>query len=200
MAFDSDSASLEDWWYMETGRSNHLTGNKKWLVDFDYGKRTKIRCADDKYLNAEGMRNVRVIMSNCKFALIHNVWHVPNMKRNLMSVGQLIEKGFLVTMKDNLLKMYDCNHKLIMESEQGRSRTFKVNIKTTDSGCLSATSVVKESESWHKRFGHLNFRSLGHLNSKKLVCGIPAIKKPEKSCNVCMRGKQPILSFASEVA
>jgi hypothetical protein len=55
MAFEFDSASLEDWWYMDTGCSNHLTGNKKWLVEFDYGKMTKTRCVDDKYLNSKGM-------------------------------------------------------------------------------------------------------------------------------------------------
>lgn len=32
-----------------------LRGNKQWLIDFDYGKRTKIRCVDDEYLNAKGM-------------------------------------------------------------------------------------------------------------------------------------------------
>lgn len=82
------------------------------------------------------------------------------MKSILMSVGQLIEKGFSVIMKDNLLKLYDCTQKLVMESELGKNRTFKVNVKITDSECLRATSVVKESELWHKRFGHLNFRSL----------------------------------------
>ena len=78
--------------------------------------------------------------------MIHNVWYVPDMKSNLMSVGQLVEKVFSITMKDNLRKLYDCNQKLIMESEQGRNKTFKMNVRTTDSECLSATSVIKESE------------------------------------------------------
>lgn len=69
----------------------------------------------DKYLNIEGMRNVRVILNNGKSALIQNVWYVLDMKSNLMSVGQLIEKRFSVTMKDNLLKLYNCNQNLIME-------------------------------------------------------------------------------------
>ena len=139
---------------------------------------TKIRCVDDKYLNAKGTRNVRVILNNGKSVLIMNVWYVSGMKSHLMSVGQLIEKGFSVTMKGNLLKLYDCNQNLIIESEQGRDRTLKVNVKTIDSECLSTRSVVKESELWHKRFGYLNFRSSGHLDSKKPVHGIPAIKKP----------------------
>jgi hypothetical protein len=87
MASNSDSASLEDWWYMDTGCSNHLNRNKKCLIDFESRKKTKIRCADDKYLNAEGMGNVRVILNNGKFVLVQNVWYVPGMKINLMSVG-----------------------------------------------------------------------------------------------------------------
>lgn len=63
-----------------------------------------------------------------------------------MIVGQLIEKGFSVTMNDNILKFYDCNQKLIMHSEMGRNMTFKVNVATTDTQCLSHISVEEESE------------------------------------------------------
>lgn len=72
-------------------------------------------------------------------------------------------------------------------------------METSETKCLSAESAEGDSELWHKRLGRLNFKSLGHLNSKKLVYGIPKIVKPEKSCEICMKGKQTKLSFASEV-
>ena len=53
-------------------------------------------------------------MKNGKIVLIKDVWYVPGMKRNMMSAGQLIEKGFSVTMKNDLLKLYDSDQKLIM--------------------------------------------------------------------------------------
>ena len=56
-------------------------------------------------------------MKNGKTILIKDVWYVPGMKGNLMSVGQLIEKGFLITMKNNILKLYDSDQKLIMQYE-----------------------------------------------------------------------------------
>lgn len=87
-----------------------------------------------------------------------------------------------------------------MKSEQGSNRTFKVNVETAETKCLSAKDDEDENELWHRRLGHLNFRSLGHLKSKKLVYGIPKIMKPKKSYEICMKGKQPRLSFASEVA
>ena len=94
------------------------------------------------------------------------------MNRNLMSVGQLIEKGFSLTMKDNLLNLYDCNQKLVMHFELGRNMTFKVNVAITDTQCLSARSAEGESELWHKRLGHMNYKCLGHMGSKNLIHGI----------------------------
>lgn len=78
-------------------------------VDFDYGRKAKIICVDDEYLNAEGIKNVIVKLNHGKIVLIKDVWYVSSMNNNLMSVDQLFEKGFLVTMKDNLLKLYHCN-------------------------------------------------------------------------------------------
>jgi hypothetical protein len=51
---------------------------------------------------------------------------------NLLSVGQLIEKGFSVIMENNLLTLYDSNQKIIMKSEKGSNRTFKVNVETVE--------------------------------------------------------------------
>ena len=42
MASESDERCLADWWYMDTGCSNHLIGNKQWLTDFYSRRRTKI--------------------------------------------------------------------------------------------------------------------------------------------------------------
>ena len=77
---------------------------------------------------------------------------------------------------------------------------FKVNVEIAKTECLSAEGSKGDSKLWQKRLGHLNYRSLGHLSSKKLVCGIPKIVKPEKSCEVCMKGKQTRLPFVSKVA
>ncbi|XP_050875953.1 uncharacterized protein LOC127079616 [Lathyrus oleraceus] len=116
IAYESDGGYLVDWWYMDTGCSNHLTENKKWLTNFDSRKRTKIICVNDKYMNVEEMENVKVKVKNDKTIMIKDVLYISSMKSNLMSVGQLIQKGLLVTIKDNLLKLYDSDQKLNMQS------------------------------------------------------------------------------------
>lgn len=41
---------------------------------------------------------------------------MPGMKCNLLSLGQLVEKGFTVLMKNGCLKMFDCNQKLMLKT------------------------------------------------------------------------------------
>lgn len=174
--------------------------NKQWMVDFYSRKTTKIRNAYGKFPGAEGRGNVKVKVKNGKIVRIKDVWYGPSMKRNLMSVGKLIEKGFLVTMKNSLLNLYNSNKKLIMQSKKGRNRTFKVDVETNETKCLCEKGIEGASYLWHKILGHLNFRSLWHFNYKKLVYFIPKIVKLEKSYEICMKGNQPRLPFESQVA
>lgn len=139
-------------------------------------------------------------MNNVKALLIEDVWYVPGMNRNMMSVNQLIEIGFSVTVKENLFKLYECNQKLIMQYEMGRNKTLKVNVATTDTQCFGAIRVGGKNELWHKKLGHLNYKSLGHVSSKNLIHGIPIIMAPEKSCDIYMRGKQPRFPFSPEMS
>ncbi|GAU37412.1 hypothetical protein TSUD_361170 [Trifolium subterraneum] len=132
-------------WYFYTGCSNHMTGNKSILTDFNKCLNTRIKLANGNFIAAEGMGNVVIQRSNGKKAVIEKVLYVPGMKCNLMSVGQLLEKGF----------------KAVFE----------------------ATSTEdKDTDLWHRRYGHLNFKSLSMLNSKNMVLGLPSVIAPVDTC------------------
>jgi len=48
--------------------------------------------------------------------IIEDLFYVPDMKCNLMSIGQLVEKGFSVTMDDESLKLFDAKKNLVLKS------------------------------------------------------------------------------------
>lgn len=54
--------------------------------------------------------------SNGNLAIIEDMLYVPNMKCNLLSVVQLIEKKFLVIMKNETFELSDANNKLVLKS------------------------------------------------------------------------------------
>ncbi|WJX39045.1 hypothetical protein P8452_26635 [Trifolium repens] len=186
-------------WYFDSGCSNHMTGNRSILTDFDEYLNTKIRLANSDSIKAEGMGNVVIQRSNGKKAVIEKVLYVPGMKCNLMSIGQLISKGFKIVIEDETLQLFDSKKRLIFKTAQSKNRIYKTQIKAIEATCLSATSEDKDSDLWHKRYGHLNFKSLSMLNSKCMVLGLPSVITPVDTCTTCLLVKHHRSSFKSHL-
>ena len=63
-------------WFLDSGCSNHMTGRKEWLADFDESKKSKVKLADNSSLQAEGTGNIVFQRSNGAEALIKDVFYV----------------------------------------------------------------------------------------------------------------------------
>ena len=150
-------------WFLDSDCSNHMTCRKEWLTGFDESKKMKVKLADNSLLQAEGTGNIVFQISNGGKVMTKIMLYVPGMKCNLLSVGQLDEKGFSIVMKDGALKLFDTKNNLVLKSPLSKNRTFKTMISSTEVQCLKTVVGHKDSLLWHLRFGHLNFRSLNQL-------------------------------------
>ena len=45
-------------WFLDSGCSNNMTGQKVWLVDFDKSKKSMVKLADNSSLQVEGIGNI----------------------------------------------------------------------------------------------------------------------------------------------
>jgi hypothetical protein len=117
-------------------------------------------------------------MKDGRITLIEKVLIVPGMTCNLLSIGQLIEKGFSVTMQGNILYLYDKKDKLVLKSKLTKSRIFLCSIQNARNVSMSAATDEDSKWLWHMRYGHLNFRSLSYLSTKNLVSGLPVLDAP----------------------
>ena len=77
-------------WYLDTGCLNHMTYNLNWLVNLDNSRRCTIKFADNSTVKSMRVGNVAFRMSDGSLAIIEEVMYVPDMRCNLMSLGQLI--------------------------------------------------------------------------------------------------------------
>ncbi|KAK2455598.1 hypothetical protein QL285_003035 [Trifolium repens] len=142
----ADEAADSMVWYFDSGCSNHMTGNRSILTDFDEYLNTKIRLANSDSIKAEGMGNVVIQRSNGKKAVIEKVLYVPGMKCNLMSIGKLISKGFKIIIEDETLQLFDSKKRLIFKTTQSKNMIYKTQIKAIEATCLSATAEEKDSD------------------------------------------------------
>jgi len=66
--------------------------------------------------------------NNGEHIIIKDVFYVPDMKCNLLSIGQLVEKGFSITMNGDSLKLFDAKNNLVLKSNLSKNRTYRCSI------------------------------------------------------------------------
>ncbi|RVW68890.1 Retrovirus-related Pol polyprotein from transposon TNT 1-94 [Vitis vinifera] len=125
------------------------------------------------------------------------VWYVDtgcsnhmcgNLKSNLLSVGQLQEKGYIITIQKGACEIYDPSRGAIVVVQMASNKLFPLKIDSVQSFLMA--KVKDLSWLWHLRYGHLNFGGLKTLQQKHMVTGLPQISIPSQVCEECVVGKQ----------
>ncbi|GKF23286.1 putative ribonuclease H-like domain-containing protein [Tanacetum coccineum] len=56
--------------------------------------------------------------------------------------------------------------------------------------CLFAKAIIDESSLWHRRLGHINFKTMNKLVRGNLVRGLPSkLFENDHNCVACQKGK-----------
>ncbi|GKA83705.1 putative ribonuclease H-like domain-containing protein [Tanacetum coccineum] len=65
--------------------------------------------------------------------------------------------------------------------------------------CLFAKATIDESNLWHRRLGHINFKTINKLMRGNLVRCLPSkLFKNDQTCVACQKGKQHKASFVTD--
>nr|GEU69440.1 putative ribonuclease H-like domain-containing protein [Tanacetum cinerariifolium] len=76
-----------------------------------------------------------------------------------------------------------------------KNNMYSVNLKNIvpsgDLTCLFAKATLDESKFWHRRLGHINFKTMNKLVKGNLVRGLPSkVFENDHTCVACKKGKQ----------
>ncbi|GLJ40699.1 hypothetical protein SUGI_0840630 [Cryptomeria japonica] len=186
------TAKVEDKneWVIDSGCSHHMTGDKVKFMSLQEYNGGQVRFGDDKACLIKGRG---VISLDGKYNA-DNVYYVEGLKNNLLSVVQLVGKGFQLQFKDRKCKIINKTGLEIVTGIQTRGNIFHLN--TGNKTCL--ISHIDESWLWNKRLCHVNFDCIVKMSSTKAVRDIPNIMKAHNLvCKKCQLGKQVRTSFKS---
>jgi len=148
------------------------------FIELDESVGGDIVFGDATKIPVKGKGKILINLKNGKHEFISNVYYVSNVKNNILSLGQLLEKGYNILMKDYSLLIRDNHDKIIAKVQMTKNRMFLLNIQTDVAKCLK--SCLKDPNwIWHLRFGHLNFDGLRLLARKNMVKGLPYVKHPD---------------------
>ena len=77
-------------WLLDSGCNNHMTGNKSLFSSLDSPVITNIKLGDDSLVPAKGKGIVPILSNQNEKMSIHEVFYVPHLTVNLISIGQLL--------------------------------------------------------------------------------------------------------------
>jgi hypothetical protein len=110
--------------------------------------------------------------------VLTNVYYIPELKNNIVSLGRLEEKGFKYEGGNDKLCVYDQDSKLLISAPRTLNRLYNIKFGLDSRVYLLANSDEKAWQ-WHARLGDLNFRALHELSGRNMVECMPIVKKIE---------------------
>jgi hypothetical protein len=82
------STNVDNVWYVDSGASNHMTHHGEWFRDVkNLEKPGYVEMGDDTTHPIAHIGNVPLAMQDGKIKYLFDVLHVPNITKNLVSVG-----------------------------------------------------------------------------------------------------------------
>nr|GEV26749.1 putative ribonuclease H-like domain-containing protein [Tanacetum cinerariifolium] len=174
--------ALKDKGVIDSRCSRHMTGNMSYLSDFKelnggyvaFGGNPKV---EDMLPLEVTPRVVRLLKNRVLFTDTECLVLSPDFKLSDESQVRL-----RVPRENN---MYNVNLKTIVPSG--------------DLTCLFAKATINKSNLWHRRPGHINFKTINKLVKGNLVRGLPTkVFKNDNSCVACRKGKQHKASCKSK--
>ncbi len=91
-AFESKMES----WVLNSGASFHATSHMDLFENYISGNFGKVYLGDDQACDITGKGDMKIQLNGSVWKL-DNVRHIPNLRKNLISIGQLASDGYVMT-------------------------------------------------------------------------------------------------------
>ncbi|GKA82171.1 putative ribonuclease H-like domain-containing protein, partial [Tanacetum coccineum] len=148
---------------IDSGCSRHMTGNKCYLTEYeDYMGGGVLFPLE--MVKVEFLEKNNVLFTDTKCLVLSSDFKLLDESQVLLRVPR----------KDNIYSV-----------------DLKSVVPTKGLTCLFAKATIDESNLWHRRLGHINFKNMNKLVRGNLVRGLPSkIFENDHSCVACQKGKQ----------
>lgn len=152
-------------WILDSGCTFHMTLNMDWFESFEDRDGGQVLLGNNKACRVLGIGAVRFKMFNGFERVLQDVRYVPELKRNLISLGALDVQGCSFKAENVIF----CGKRIPNHHERIKGNGLYHLDGKAILGSV-ATGEADMARLWHLRLGHLSERGLNEL-SKQGVFG-----------------------------
>eukprot|EP00794_Sanderia_malayensis_P000747 gene747-25_t len=188
IALISSTSDKQDFWFIDSGATAHMTNNKSILEHVKkYEEPKKIFLGNNTVIFALGEGTARLNTNDTdKFVLnLQRVLYVPKLTKNLLSVPAMASMGAEVRFDSERCIVLKDGKEFIIGTLYDK-KLYKANVEHA----AVAHAQLPNSETWHCRFGHLNHDYLNRMKKNEMVHGMDyTAAGNDKDCEACILGK-----------
>jgi hypothetical protein len=130
-------------WYLDTGATNHMTGAREIFTELDTNINGTVRFGDGSVVPNKGRGTILFEVKTGEHQRLFEVYNIPRLMANIVSLGQLDEKGCKVDIEHGLLHVLDEQRRLVVRVWRSSARLYQLRMVVVRLVCLLA-----ESASW----------------------------------------------------
>jgi hypothetical protein len=173
-------------WVLDSGASFHATSQKEFFNNYVSGNLGKVYLGNEQSCEIADKGVVKIKLGGSEWEL-KNVRHIPDLTKNLISVGQLASEGYTTVFHGDQWKI----SKGAMTVARGKkSGTL---YKTAGTCHLIAVAKNESPNLWHQRLGHMSEKGMKIMHSNGKLQGLRSIEID--MCEDCILGKQKRVRF-----
>lgn len=113
-----------------------MTGNMRYFSKINRDITGKVRFGDDSRIDIKGKGTIEFTYRNREARTMTDVYFIPDLKSNIISLGQATESGCDIRMRGEHLTMHDRDGKLLVKANRSKNRLYKVCMGIRDNACL----------------------------------------------------------------
>ncbi|XP_048602505.1 uncharacterized protein BNAC02G09400D isoform X1 [Brassica napus] len=175
-----------------------MTGNKEFFSSLNLNTKGEVKFGDGSCVDIVGKGVVTFVCKTRGKKALKDIYYIPDLKHNILSLGQATKSGCEVNMKDVYLTLTDSHGRLLVRVTRSPNRLYKTPMEISYPECLHVRDV-DATWRWHARLGHISYGVMNNMVGKEMVIGMPCVTHEESVCDACLAGKQIRQSFPTKV-
>ncbi|XP_074364213.1 uncharacterized protein LOC141705039, partial [Apium graveolens] len=90
-------------WYLDNGASNHMTGQKSKFKELNEEIKGQVKFGDGSLVQIKGKGSIAIQCKTGDERILHDVYYIPALCSNIISLGQMAEEGYKISMNGDFL-------------------------------------------------------------------------------------------------
>ncbi|MCO5609147.1 hypothetical protein L7F22_063369 [Adiantum nelumboides] len=161
---------------LDTGATHHMTPTSSWLRDYKtLARHVQVYLGNNHCLHAIGLGNLHVTLPSGAAIIIRDIYHIPGLRRNILSVTAATSSGSSIT--------------FFMIYVSFTSSYLTASLKSSNSLNRIGYTLLSLHNQDIIQLGHINGHTLQRMAKHGLCSGLPPNLSSIVLCEGCIMGK-----------